>query len=191
MHPLSHLAISRFADGFKKGNHVCGTYGVLQNVNWIEASFDIGKMLKNYMVIPRKSLCSLMILPHYTVPLKIKLTVSTGSDKQGDNWEDNNYALQKPFAQGVLHNYPLKQQTECNLFDEFVPQEISQGTLTQNFGLKTQVSILESLRIKIQVLRIGVTWVRVNLLFSSTEFTYPNVRDAACTWNLYIPFNLN
>ena len=70
---------------------------------------------------------------------------------------------------------------ECNQFDEFVPQEISQGTLTQNFGLKTQVSILESLRIKIQFLRIGVTRVLVNLLFGSTEFTYPNVRDAACT----------
>ena len=44
-------------------------------------------MLKNYILILPKSLYSLMILilSHYTVPPKIKLTVSTGGDKQGNN----------------------------------------------------------------------------------------------------------
>ena len=39
------------------------------------------------MLILPKSLYSLMILilSHYTVPPKIKLTVSTGGDKQGNN----------------------------------------------------------------------------------------------------------
>ena len=175
---------------------MCGRYGVLQNVNWIKARSDIDKCLK-ITCWSSQSLCTVWwSWSCHIIQYHPKL-----------NWQSQleviskaiillrRCALQKSFAQGLLHNYPLKQQTECKLFDEFVPREISQGTcslyfLTWNFGLKTQDSTLESLRIMSQVSRIGDPSA-CELTFNSTEFTYPNVRDTACSWNLYFPFNLN
>ena len=80
-HPLVRLAISRFVDSFKKGSTRC-VGGVLQNVNSIKARSDTDKCLKLHGDPPK---VFVQFDDLDTVPPKIKLTVSTGGDKQGNN----------------------------------------------------------------------------------------------------------
>lgn len=194
-HPLVRLAISRFVDSVKKGN-TRRVVGVLQNVNWIKARSDTDKCLK-ITWWSSQSLCTVWwSWSWHIIQYHPKL-----------NWQSQLEVTSKAIIEKICtakvvctgftsqYYYPLKQQTECKLFDEFVPREISRGTcslyfLTWNFGLKTQDSTLESLRIMSQVSRIGDPSA-CELTFNGTEFTYPNVRDTACSWNLYFPFNFN